>query len=209
MLGAGAALGISFAKNHSVPEGIISIGKKDSNFELTKFSLEEAPSDSIRGQITAMSGEIWRQDRIATEPARLTEPVAIQQGEILIASDDGHLSVSFAAAAAITLFPKTQVEIVQTLPLNLVFNQDKGLAQYQTSGSSPVTVRSLNLIVNVNGLLNIDTDEESGEIILSLKTGQAAVAYNSPDFISKKWDLDPGDVFKYDSNERQGYFNAP
>ena len=46
-------------------------------------------------------------------------------------------------------------------------------------------------------------------ITIGKKTGQAAVAYNSPDFISKIWQLEPGDVFSYDSNERKGYFNAP
>ena len=61
LLGAAAALGIYFAKNHSVPEPIITIGKKTGNFEPTKFSLENAPSDSIKGQIINMAGDIWRQ----------------------------------------------------------------------------------------------------------------------------------------------------
>ena len=210
LLGAAAALGIYFAKNHSVPEPIITIGKKTGSFEPTKFSLENAPSDSIKGQIINMAGDIWRQSRTATEPAKLSEPAIIQQGEVLIASDSGKITVNFGPAATLTLFPETQVEIVQTLALNLVFNQTQGSAQYQATGSSPITVRSLNLIVNLdNGLLNVDTGKETGEIILSLKTGQAAVAYNSPDFISKIWQLEPGDVFSYDSNERKGYFNAP
>ena len=210
LLGATAALGIYFAKNHSRPEGIITIGKKASNFEPTKFSLEEAPSDSIRGQITGMSGEIWWQSRTATEPAQLTEVITIQQGEVLIASDEGKLTVSFNPAATISLFPETQVEIIQTLPLNLVFNQTKGIGQYQVSGTNPVIIRSFNLIVNIDeGLLNIDTDEESGVITLSLKTGMAKVGYNSPEFDSKVWSLEPGDIFEYDSNERRGYFKAP
>src|SRR3989338_9045587 len=113
LLGASAALLIFFARNHSVPEPIITIGKKASNFETTKFSLEQAPSDSIRGQITGMSGEIWWQSRTATEPARLparqaqlTEEITIQQGETLIASESGNITVNFAPAATLTLFPE-------------------------------------------------------------------------------------------------------
>jgi len=101
------------------------------------------------------------------------------------------------------------VEIIQTLPLNLVFHQTKGVSQYLVSGTSPMTIRSFNLIVNVDeGLLNIDTDKETGMVTLSLKTGAAKVGYNSPEFDSKVWELEPGDVFEYDSNERRGYFNA-
>ncbi len=209
LLGTGAALVVFFAKNHSVPEPIITIAKKEPNFEPTKFSLEKAPSDSIKGQITAMSGDIWRQTRTATEPAKLTEPDVIQQGEVLIASDEGKLTVNFNPAATISLFPDTQVEIIQTLPLNLVFNQTKGIGQYQVSGTNPVTIRSFNLIVNIDeGLININTDAETGVITLSLKTGAAKVGYNSPEFDSKVWRLEAGDVFEYDSNERRGYFNA-
>jgi len=196
LLGAAAALGI--------------FTKKEPNFESTKFSLEEAPSESIRGQITNMSGDIWWQSRTATEPAKLAEPVASQQGEVLIASESGKLTVSFNPAAGISLFPETQVEIIQTLALNLVFNQTQGVGQYLVTGLVPVTIRSLNLIVNVeDGLLVVDTDEETGGIILGLKTGRASVGYNSPDFESRVWQLEPGDVFSYDSNERKGYFNAP
>ena len=210
LLGASAALLIFFARNHSVPEPIISIGKKASNFETTKFSLEQAPSDSIRGQITGMSGEIWWQSRTATEPAKLSEPAIIQQGETLIASESGNITVNFDPAAKLTLFPETKVGIIQTLPLNLVFHQTKGVSQYLVSGASPVTIRSLNLIANIDeGLFVIDTNEETGAIILSLKAGSGQVGYNSPEFDSKVWELEPGDVFEYDSNERRGYFNAP
>jgi hypothetical protein len=207
LLGGVTALLIFFARNHSVPEPVISIGKKVSNFKPTKFSLENAPSDSIRGQITNMSGDIWRQSRTATEPAKLTEAVPIQQGEVLIASVSGKISVNFDPAVKLTLFPDTRVEIVQTLPLNLVFNQTRGVGQYLVTGQAPLTVRSLNLIVNLDdGLLVVDTDEEAGAIILGLKTGRAKVGYNSPGLESRVWELEPGDVFEFDSNEHLGYF---
>lgn len=198
LIGAGFALGMLFAN-----------GKKEPKFEPTKFSLDQAPSDSIKGQITNLTGEIWWQSRTATEPAELKEAIEIQQGETLIASESGNLTIEFSPAATVSLFPETQIEIVQTMPLNLVFNQTKGVGQYQVFGSSPVTVRSLNLIVNLeDGLLVVDTDEETGQIILGLKTGKAKVAYNSPEFDSKVWELEPGDVFEYDSNERRGYFST-
>lgn len=41
------------------------------------------------------------------------------------------------------------------------------------NGSSPVSVRSFNLIVNVKqGLIDIKTDSEAGKVTLSLKTAR-------------------------------------
>lgn len=205
-LGTIASLGLFFWKNNSAIQPIIITDKKN-NYPKTNFSLKQAPSDSLRGQISTMSGEIWWQSRVATAPAKLNNPIVIQQGENLIASNSGKLTVEFASVSAVTIFPKSEVEIVQTLPINIVFNQPKGTVQYQVSGVSPVSIRSLNLLVTVNsGLINIDTDEKIGEIVLSLRTGTAKVAYNSPLFVSKVWNLEPGDVFNYDSNNRRGYF---
>jgi hypothetical protein len=175
--------------------------------ETSKFSLDQAPSDSIRGIISEMSGSVWWESRMATTPAKLSGSTLIQQGEKIIASDAGKLTVSFASSSAIMLSPDTEVDVVQTLPTNLVFHQIKGSAQYQVSGASPVSVRSLNMIVNVKkGLITIDTNVETGDIALTLKSGAATVAYNSPEFVSKVWELEPGDIFEYNSDERKGYF---
>ncbi len=207
VLGAGIALSLFFTKNHSVPQSMITIGKKEPSFEPTKFSLEDAPGDSIRGNITNLSGDIWYQSRTATEPAKLTEGIPVQQGETWIASGEGKLTVNFNPALTLSLFPKSQVEVIQTLPVNLVFKHDQGVGQYQVSGANPVTIRSFNLIANVDeGLFVIDTDPDTGTIILSLKTGSAKIGYNSPQFDSKVWQLESGDVFTYDSNTRKGYF---
>lgn len=207
LAGALTSLGIFFNKNRLVSESVINIPGNGFKFEPTPFSLENAPSQALKGKITQRDGEIWWQSRTATEAAKLQETIDIQQGEILIASESGNLTVEFSPAATVALFPETKVEIVQTLPLNLVFNQPAGIGQYQTTGQSPVTIRSHNLIVDLaDGLLVIDTDEAAGTIILGLKTGSAKVGYNSPEFASKVWGLEPGDVFEYDSNLRQGYF---
>lgn len=208
LLGSIVSLGLFFWKNPLQTQPIISTDKKDDP-QKTSFSIEQAPSDTLRGKISTMSGEVWWESRTATVPARLINLSVIQQGESLIASDDGKLTVEFTPYSTVTISPKSQLDLIQTLPVNFVFNQPKGSVQYQASGTSPVSIRSLNLLVTVNtGLIDINTDEKTGEITLSLKSGTATIAYNSPLYVSKVWNLKPGDIFVYDSNKRKGYFDA-
>src|SRR3989344_3525327 len=47
------------------------------------FSLENAPSESLKGKIEKMSGDIFWFGRVATEPARISSPIDVQQGENL------------------------------------------------------------------------------------------------------------------------------
>lgn len=203
-------MGFFFQKNHSaVTEPIVIEATKKSNYELTKFSLEQAPADSIRGEIISLNGEVEWQSRTATEPGQLPGGIKIQQGEKLVTKADGNMAIKLASAGTVTIFPDSELEVIQTLPINLVFNQLKGKAQYLVNGSSPVSVRSFNLIVNVKqGLIDIKTDSEAGKVTLSLKNGQATVAYNSPEFESKRWELAPGDSFVFYNEERKGYFRA-
>ncbi|NMC36300.1 hypothetical protein GYA49_04620 [Candidatus Beckwithbacteria bacterium] len=176
-------------------------------YQPTNFSLEDAPVESLRGTIATRSGEILWQSRVATESSTLVDDIQFQQGEMVETKKNGTIEVKFTDAAQVDIFENTKVEIVQTLPVNLVFNQFKGKAQYKNLGVAPVSVRSMNLLVNlVEGLMDIDVDDQTGEITVTLDEGQAKVAYNSAEFESQIWDLETGDIFIYDSNERQGFF---
>lgn len=210
VLGGAVAMIFFFQRNRPVAAiPIVIEATKKSNWQPSKFSLEEAPADSLRGEIISLTGEVEWQSRIATEPGQLPVGIKIQQGEKLVTKESGNIAVKFAAAGTMTMFPEAEVEIVQTLPVNLVFNQLKGKTRYLVGGSSLLSVRNFNLIVNVSsGLITIKTDIEAGEVTLSLKAGQATVAYNSPEFESKRWELEPGDDFVFYNEERKGYFKA-
>ncbi|NMC36291.1 hypothetical protein GYA49_04575 [Candidatus Beckwithbacteria bacterium] len=181
-------------------------GNKE-QYQITDFSLEDAPAESLRGTIASRNGEILWQSRIATQSSVLVGDKILQQGEILETGKDGIIEVKFVDAALVHMFENTKVEIVQTLPVNLVFNQSRGTVTYKNLGEAPVSIRSINLLVNLTkGLIDIDVDDQTGEVSLSLVEGKARVAYNSTDFESKVWDLEAGDSFLYDSNEREGFF---
>lgn len=171
----------------------------------TLFSLETAPRDSLLGSIATMSGVMWWQSRTATQAARLNEGTVLQQGETLIASDSGELIVDFAGKASIALLPKAKVEIVQTLPQNLVFQQTRGHLQYAASKDSPISVRANRLLVYLpQGAVQVKFEADSPYILVTLKEGEATVAYNDKDFVSQVIKLSPGEEFEFDNEEREG-----
>ncbi len=206
MLGCGIAFGFYMWKGAKLIE-YSDTPTPNESVPTTNFSLDKAPSDSVRGTIKEIEGDVWWESRTATQPAKLAKNTILQQGEKLIASDDGHLTVGFASTSAVMLSPNTEVEIIQTLPTSMVFNQLKGDVHYSTSGAEPISIRSLNMIATmVNGTMDIGVDPDTGDVVLDLQSGTATVAYNSPSFVSKVWDLSAGDTFEYNSNERKGYF---
>ena len=173
------------------------------------FSLENAPKNAIRGQIMEVSGDVLWQSRMATEPADLKSDIFIQQGEKIITGIDSMVRIKFASSSAITVQPDSEVELIQTLPVEQVFKHNQGKVWYQTFADSSVSVRSLNLILNLNASSSaeIDLDPKIDEIKITLNTGGGTVAYNSPEFESKVWQLKTKDVFYYDSVKREGYFD--
>lgn len=173
--------------------------------KVSSFSLENAPSESLKGQISTMSGEILWQSRISTEEAQISSPQLIQQGEKLETGKKSTLVLNYAGVVNITFSPETAIDIIQTLPSNLVFSQDSGNAEYKNLGSSSVvSVRALSLLVQNGGDINVSIDPQSPIVTLVVKSGTATVAYNSLGFVSHEFTLSAGRTYTFNDRTRIG-----
>lgn len=169
------------------------------------FSLDEAPSSSLRGQILSLTGDTYWISRIATEPATLTSSTIIQQGESVDASDSGKLVVAFGQAGKITLSNKAKIDVIQTLPVNLVFSQIRGSVIYEASQDSPFSVRSYHLLVTLHtGSMTVDVNEKIGSVTLVISQGNATVAYNDERFTSQTYAVKEGQRFVFDDSTQTG-----
>jgi len=169
-----------------------------------KFSLEEAPSESLRGKIATMSGEIKWQSRTATEAADLKEPITIQQGESLITGENSSVELNFDKAAIIELKEKSELNITQTLPVNLVFWQKSGIGTYTKKGDYPLSVRAKSLLIDNGGKIKVTIDEEDPIVTVRVLSGKITMAFNSKDYVSQKMELKAGEMWLFNDDTRQG-----
>ena len=171
----------------------------------SQFSLENAPSKSLKGKIISMTGEIEWQSRVATESSKLTNSTTqIQQGESLKTLSTGNITVQFGDAAKIILLPKTKVDIIQTLTDDIVFNQTSGSATYEKTASYPVSVRILHLLVENGGSVTASIDELTGIITVSSDKGGATAAYNDQNNTSNIVKIPEGQKYVFNDDTRQG-----
>jgi len=170
---------------------------------VSAFSIENAPSASLRGKITDMTGEISWQGRLATEAAKIYSPVTIQQGEKLITGEKSSLKLDFKAGCSVELSPQTEIEVIQTLPDNIVFSQNSGTANYVKTGAYPVSVRISNLLVESDGEAIISIDPEDFLITLDLKSGSAIAAYNDLDYLSHEIIVEAGETLSFNDDTRK------
>ena len=167
------------------------------------FSIETAPSESLRGKIISMTGEISWQSRIATEAAKISVPQTIQQGEKLITGEKSNLSLDFPNACSVEFSPQTEIEIIQTLPKNIVFSQTSGTGEYVKTGSYPVSVRVLSLLAENDGDMIVSVDPENPLIILTQKSGQTIVAYNDLNYVSHETTIASGRTLTFNYGKRR------
>ena len=170
----------------------------------TNFSLKNAPSESLRGTISSMSGEISWQSRVATEAAVITTPLEIQQGEDLITGENGTLKLSFPNACDINLSENTEVDIIQTLPLSIVFSQITGTAEYTKVGSSPVTIRTSYLLSEITGNVIIERDTDNQIVTVTIRPGEVIFAYNDSKFVSHVVNAKAGQTYTFNYGTRKG-----
>lgn len=192
-------------QNKKEPAKIVSFLPEKITPVKTSFSLENAPAESLKATISSISGEILWQSRTATEPgALLSKDLLIQQGERLIASKSGSLTLNFDLAGELSLFPNTEIDIVQALPVNLVFKQIKGAVEYESQANTFAVLINRLLISFSNAAVNVSVNDINGVITVKVNRGQVTAAYNDQNFLSQKITLSQNDTFIFDNEKRQG-----
>lgn len=171
----------------------------------SKFSLEKAPTESLRANVSSMSGKTKWQSRIATEPGELTTPVSLQQGEKVVTGDDGNISFEFSQTTKIALLPKTELELIQTLPKAIVFKQNKGQAEYQKIDSNPLSVRSFHLLIKQNdGDMVVSIDDKKPLININVLKGSITLAFNDLQNQSNVVSVNQGQEYIFNDETREG-----
>ena len=191
--------------NNREPAKIISFLPEKISPTQTAFSLENAPDKTLKATISTVSGEILWQSRTATEPSiLLTKDLAVQQGEKLIASKSGTLTLNFDLAGELSLFPDTEIELVQTLPVNLVFNQTKGTAEYESRANTFAVLVNRLLLNFLKANVKVSIDNTKGIITVKVNQGEVIAAYNNQNFVSQRVELQENEGFIFDNEKRQG-----
>jgi hypothetical protein len=144
-------------------------------FDSSKFSLLDAPSESLRAGVKNLNGDVVWKNRIAETPTKVDTLSQVQQGESLITGEDGSVDLDFLDTAYIKLQSNSEVDIIQTLPANIVFKQLSGVVTYQKISTVPVSVRVSPILIEVLGNVSVSINDINGRITIS---GLSKVAYN-------------------------------
>ena len=157
----------------------------DARYENTSsFSLEKAPKNSLTGKIIDLSGDVALRPRTSTEAAKITTPREIIQGESLNTTS-GNATVQFQNIADIKLSSNSELDFVQTLPSNFVFNQTKGIVEYNKIGEAPISARIMHLLVNQDsGSMLVAVNPEENIITIDVLSGKITIAFNDLDYNS-------------------------
>lgn len=169
----------------------------------TRFSLSDAPADSMRATITYLSGDVTWQSRIATEASPLTAPQVLQQGEILTTGQSGTASLTFAGTCSITLSPETKLNLAQTLPANIVLEIPNGEITSDKKCSNSLSIRSMHLLLRqLEGTLKFTADDIEDTITTVMVSGSAQLAFNDTDNVSTVLTILKGQTLTYDDSTR-------
>lgn len=172
----------------------------------TKFSLEEAPDKSLRGTIISYSGIVDWQSRTATQPAKLTELKTIQQGEALTTGDDGKVTLQIPGVASISALPNSTINFIQTLPENLVIEQNSGSASYRSDGKTPISIRSFDLLTIVqNGMVTVSVDKNQHISTVTVQKGSVTEGFNDTQNLSNVITVAEGYQFIFNNDKKSGF----
>ena len=174
-------------------------------FPKTLFSIENAPSKSLSGNVASVSGNVAWQSRIASFATLINSPVKLQQGEKINTQSNGKAVINFPQVATITVSANTQLNFIQTLPANFVVDQAQGLSIYDKNGDIPLSVRALDLLVNVKtGTCSVFVDKDTSNIAVAVSTGSAMIAFNDTNNNTNILTINKGEEYLFNNNTKLG-----
>lgn len=169
------------------------------------FSIEPAPKQARVGTIATMTGQIFWQSRIATQSSEIKDLKQVQQAELLGTGKDSSVSALFNDAVSINLSSDSEIEFLQTLPLNFVFRQNKGTIIYEKIGTVPLSIRTLHLLISVlTGKISLATDMETHIVTLEVLEGSVKLGYNDVDYNTQTLELKKGERYIFEDDTREG-----
>ena len=174
-------------------------------FPKTLFSIENAPSQSLTGEVTSISGNVSWQSRTANYATLITFPVKLLQGEEIDTQNNGEAIITFSKVGKITVSPNTQVNFIQTLPANFVIEQKQGLSTYDKAGDVPVSVRALDLLINLEkGTCTVSVDKDTSDVTVTVNAGSATAAYNDTNSNTNILTISEGEKYLFNNNTKLG-----
>lgn len=171
----------------------------------TPFSLKNAPSQSLKGKLHIIADDVIFEDRVASEAAKITEDMSLQQGEHIETGNTGRAKIFFDPVA-IDIFPESAIDIVQTLPVNLVFNFLKGRISIERFSDKTVSVRTKHLLIDITGKADIEIDKDKPLISINVSSGSAVLAYNNLKYETQSLQLSKGQSLIYNDATRKVSF---
>lgn len=173
---------------------------------ISHFSLQKAPTASLPGNILSLSGGVSWQSRVATESVHITSPQPVQQGESVTTDATGSAVIEITKEASLALGKNTTIDLIQTLPVNIVVHQD-GSVMYTVSGTYPFSVRGLGLLLTLSSQSTVTITTTATKVTAAVTKGQLTAAYTDTDDVSTVLMVTAGQLLKYDDPSRTTLVN--
>ena len=171
----------------------------------TKFSLKNAPTESLPASVATISGNVNWQSRTVAKSVPLKMYQKIQQGEEISTGANGKAGIRIQNDAVFLLQHNAHVSIIQLLPVNFVFMQDKGEVEYADTIRVPVSVRSLDLVsIITNGNVIITVDQNKQKVTVVVLKGNVKEGYEDLQNNNDVMDLNAGQTFIFDEANKVG-----
>ena len=164
-----------------------------------------------RAQLEAFGANVRRErTRLGLTQEKLAEKVELHPRTVqkIEAGETNILLTTvlrFQNDTSLELSPDSHVSIIQLLPVNFVFEQDKGSVTYGNELQVPVSIRSFDLLTIVTrAVLSYTVDPTNQIVTISVKQGMVREGYEDAQNTSTVMTIKQGQTFVFDEKQKIG-----
>jgi ferric-dicitrate binding protein FerR (iron transport regulator) len=90
-----------------------------------------------------------------------------------------------------------------------VIEQKQGLVMYDKNGETPVSIRALDLLINIDkGRCEVLVDKDTSDITVTVSTGSVTVAFNDINNNTNIKSISEGEKYLFNNDSKTGYIKS-
>lgn len=184
VLGGVISLNFFYTSNKQGTVNILQTIETPSPTPTINFSIETPPRLSLKGKVASLSSNVFYISRSSSQEQIFNPDQQVLQGETIISSNSANIQFSFYQDNLVKLSEKTSLEIIQSLPNNIVYKQISGNAYYKISNQKTSVIITPLLLFSDSGEFTISIDDKRKILKVTVSQGEITIAFNDTQYNS-------------------------
>ncbi len=150
------------------------------------------PQEALTGRIISITNSVKKISRGQTDYKKAKINEFVREGENLLTESKSGTKIEFPNQVLLDIREKTEIDFSNLRQKTFLLKQTDGTVQYKPSNGKTMSVRTLHALIEIEGVVGVQTNLEKQQIIIEIVEGKVKIAQADLNDETHVWEIGAG-----------------